>query len=95
MGKMPHESNRFTIHDNIDEDGKIICPAFTIPLLDFGIEPYDVADIDQDGSCPASVLAARKKWKKLYEVIMEKGDVIPLRQMMIKKKHEGQVFNKM
>ena len=93
--KMPAESNRFTIHENIDEDGKIICPAFTVPLLDFGIEADDLVNLEFDASCPSSVIAAKKKWKKLYEVILEKGDVIPLRQMMIKKKHEEQVFNKM
>ena len=91
---------------DIVEDGVVHCPAFTVPLIDFG----DLNESDDDAAIFGggtksrrrqwfadypSIVAAKKKWKKLYEIILDKKSVIPLKQMAIKKKHEDLIFDKM
>ena len=80
---------------------KVQCLAFTSPLLNFGIH-----EGEQDSDCndeqyqnelklnPATA-KAKRKWKRLYEIIMDKRTQIPLKQMTLKAKHEQIIFDQM
>lgn len=93
------ESNLFKYTRNdIVENDIVHCPAFTAPLLDFGGEHNDSDQEDYSKSEFAdfpTIISAKKKWKKLFEIIMDKKGAIPLKQMAIKKKHEDLIFEKM
>lgn len=66
-----------------------------MPLLDFGDQnDSDEDDYVEDARYP-SIVNAKKKWKKLYEIILDKKSAIPLKQMALKKKHEDLIFEKM
>lgn len=39
--------------------------AFTVPLMDFG-HPHNDSDNEDYGDDYASIVSAKKKWKKLY-----------------------------
>ena len=85
----------FKLREAIVENGVVHCPAFSVPLLDFGEQnDSDNEDYSEFAQYP-SIVNAKKKWKKLYEIIMDKKSVIPLKQMAIKKKHEDLIFEKM
>lgn len=42
-----------------------------------------------------SVVKAKRTWKKLFKIILDKRTDIPLKQMAIKAKHENVLFNTM
>lgn len=95
------DSNIFSkLRVDIVEEGKlgqdvVHCPAFTAPLMDFGDQnDSDQEDYSADAQFPA-IVSAKKKWKKLFQIILEKKSFIPLKQMAIKKKHEDLIFEKM
>ena len=61
--------------------------AFTAPLIDFGFhEDSDDGDF-YDINLDPSTVSAKKKWKKLYQVVMDNRTQIPLKQMLWKTKH--------
>ena len=85
----------------VGEDGKVHYPTFTVPLMNFKDDKVSDDDDCDDQVCkggvlePRSVIRARKKWKNIYGLICGSVEDLPLRQMMLKKKHEDQIFKKM
>ena len=69
------EGPKYTIRADIEQDGKVRCPSFTVPLMDFNEK---VADNQKD----------KKPWKGIYDVVCDKRSSLPLSQMMLKQKHE-------
>ena len=92
--KQKEIENKYKIRTEIVEENDVHCLAFTAPLMDYGTHndsDYEVYDDDLD---PCTV-SAKKKWKRLYEIIMDHRTQIPLKQMAWKVKHEQQLFDKM
>lgn len=76
------------------------CPAFSIPLMSFDSESDSDADVPQsdnpnDIDNHPTVIKAKKTWKKLFKLIMDKRSDVPLKQMALKAKHESVLFDKM
>lgn len=59
----------YTVRKDIVEGEDVHCLAFTTPLLDFGND-NDSDNEDYSGMDPISA-SAKKKWHKLYQVIMD------------------------
>lgn len=69
--KEVREVNWYTLRHDISEGNDIHCMAFTAPLMDFGSDnESDQEQYDQD--LLPSVISAKKKWKKLYQIVMDK-----------------------
>ena len=95
------QTSRYRVRDDLFTGDKVQCLAFTSPLLNFGIH-----EGEQDSDCndeqyqnelklnPATA-KAKRKWKRLYEIIMDKRTQIPLKQMTLKAKHEQIIFDQM
>ena len=60
----------YQVRKDISEENEVHCLAFTAPLMDFG--GHNESDQEDYGSLDPSVISARKKWKKLYEIVMDK-----------------------
>ena len=87
--KETKELNLYKLRNNICEGNDVHCLAFTAPLLDFGgHNDSDDEDYGGDLSGLPTIVAAKKKWKKLYSIIMDRRTQIPLKQMAWKAKHE-------
>lgn len=76
------------MRSEISEGNDIRCLAFTAPLMDFGDNNDSDGEDYSEFKDQPSLINAKKKWKKLYEIILDKKTEIPLKQMMLKKKHE-------
>lgn len=68
------------------------CPAFSVPLLDFG---NDNDSYDSLGDMPASIAKAKHKWKEIAKIIFCEQPKIPLKQMAWKAKHQDIIFEQM
>ena len=42
-----------------------------------------------------AILKAKKTWKKLFKLILDKRSDVPLKQMALKAKHESVIFDQM
>ena len=101
--RLPKESNRFKVRFDINEEGEVGCPAFTVPLMQFSDSEDDDLDFDDDDEDDVAnglanylpVRNARRMWNTLGTIVLDKNLDIPLKQMAIKKKHEDQIFEKM
>ena len=62
---------------NIEEDNEVHCLAFTAPLMDFG--QHNDSDCEDYGDLNPSDVSAKKKWKKLYQIVMDHRTQIPLK----------------
>ena len=100
MPKDSQDNSHYKVRQDILENGRVRCPAFSIPLMSFDSES------DSDGEVPQSddkndidnhptVIKARKTWKKLFKLIMDKRSDVPIKQMALKAKHESVLFDKM
>ena len=71
---------------DIEEGNEVHCLAFTAPLIDFG--SHNNSDDEDYGNLDACTVSAKKKWKKLFGIVMDQQTQIPLKQMAWKAKHE-------
>ena len=80
----------------VDEDG-VHCLAYPYALLDLKNDHYEDDPDENYGDLVQypSHVGAKKKWKRLFEVIMDKRTAIPLKQMALKAKHEQVIFDQM
>ena len=83
------------MRNDIVKNGLVRCPAFSVPLLAYreavSSDDEDYGDLEQY----PSIVRARKNWKKIYKIIMDRRTDIPLKQMAIKAKHEFVLHQKM
>ena len=98
--KAAHHSSGYKVRQDILENGRVRCPAFSIPLMSFDSESDSDADVPQsdnpnDIDNHPTVIKAKKTWKKLFKLIMDKRSDVPLKQMALKAKHESVLFDKM
>ena len=56
-------------------------------------EDYTMYDEDLQKLKP--IVKAKKRWKKLFDIVMDKRTDIPLKQMALKAKHENVLMGKM
>ena len=92
-----YEQKNYEVRNEILQNGMIRCPAFSTPLpllSDDSAGDSDGEDYGDLEQFPA-IVKAKKTWKKLFSVIMDKRIDIPLKQMAIKAKHEGVIYDKM
>lgn len=85
----------YKIRNNISEENEVHCLAFTAPLMDFGDQNESDSDDYGDFKHIPSIVSAKKKWKKLSQIILDQRTQIPLKQMALKAKHQDILFNKM
>ena len=84
---------------DLDDEGLVSCPASTVPHFNF--QERSLSDDEEDELLQKQSLevrarvAARKKWKGIFDSVCKERKDLPLRQMMLKKKHEDQIFAKM
>ena len=72
--------NIYTIRNEIVEGNEVHCLAFATPLIDFGDHNYsDDSEYSEDLKQFPSIISAKKKWKKIYQVVMDKKTQIPLK----------------
>ena len=83
----------YAIRTEIGEGNDVQCLAFTAPLMDFG--DHNESDNEDYGDLNPTIVSAKKKWKKLYQIVMDKRTQIPLKQMLWKAKHEQILLDKM
>lgn len=88
------EVDMYTVRKDIVEGDNVHCLAFTAPLLDFGSDNDSDHD-DLYSKIDPHRASAKKKWRKLYDVIMDRKTQIPLKQMAWKAKHETFIFKQM
>ena len=93
-------SNNYEIRNDLFTGEKVQCLAFEYPLINFTNEHGE--DFESDCNSPRyleelamnpATAKAKKKWKRLYEIIMDKRSLIPLKQMALKAKHEQVIFD--
>lgn len=98
QAKKNQQETRYKVRHEIVEHGRIRCPAFSVPLMDFDAEVSDSEDddanVDFDHRHPATV-KAKKTWKKLFKLILDRRTDIPLKQMALKAKHEKVLLERM
>ena len=85
----------YKIRNNISEENEVHCLAFTAPLMDFGDTNESDGEDYSDFKQIRSIVRAKKKWKKLAEIVLDQRTQIPLKQMALKAKHQDILFNKM
>ena len=65
--------------------------------MDFG--NHDESDDDEgkydEWKAHPAIVNAKKKWMRLFEVIMDHRSQVPLKQMALKSKHEQVIFDQM
>ena len=85
------EDGTYRVRQNFDEDGAIHCLAFTVPLFDFDLP----ADLAHDADDFGPIAGAKRNWKHMYEMVLDKSTQIPLKQMCLKAKHEELIYQRM
>ena len=86
------EVNMYKVRKEFCEGNEVHCLAFTAPLLTVGSgQDSDNEDYGELNQFP-SIVNAKKKWKKVYQIVMDKDKKIPLKQMAWKAKHEDKIF---
>lgn len=89
------QATLYNIRNDIVDNGRVRCPAFSVPLMAFdNSDDSDSEDYSAFKMQPYTV-KAKKTWKKLYTLIMDKRTDIPIKQMAIKSKHEDVLFKQM
>ena len=63
-----------------------------MPLMDFGQDIESENDEYEEFKHQPSIIKAKKKWKKIYNIVMDKDKQIPLKQMAWKAKHQDEIF---
>ena len=92
--KLLSQEQNFEIRNEIVDDGRIRCPAFSVPLIAYDSDGDSDQEDYGDLEMFPTIVKAKKTWKKLYKIIMDKRTDIPLKQMAIKAKHEDLIFKK-
>lgn len=92
-------TNNYVIRNDLFVGDKVKCLSFACPLINFQNENNEDFDSDCNSETYLEELAtnpatakAKKKWNRLYEVIMDVRPQIPLKQMALKAKHEELIF---
>ena len=72
MQKRPKETKEhkwYKVRKNICEGEEVRCLPFTAPLIDFGQNESDEEDCGEEIKAQVK---AKRKWLKLYQIIMDK-----------------------
>ena len=79
-------TNKYNLRNDLFTGDKVQCLAFEYPLINFQNEHGEDFDSDCDSEAYLEELAvnpatakAKKKWKRLFEFIMDKRQTIPLK----------------
>ena len=88
------EVNLYKLRNEISEENEVHCLAFTAPLMDYGNHNDSDNEVYQEDEYP-SIIVAKKRWKKLFAMIMDQRTQIPIKQMAWKAKHEDLLFQQM
>ena len=99
LDELKTKANFLVTGCDLDDEGHVSCPASTVPHFNF--QETTPSDDEEDELLQKqslevrAKLAARKKWKSIFDSVCKERKDLPLRQMMLKKKHEDQIFAKM
>ena len=70
---------QYKVRKELNEDGEVHCLAFTTPLMDFGDHSGSDQEVYGDLNLHPTIVSAKRKWKKLSQLILDERTHIPLK----------------
>ena len=77
---MEAEQSYVVRKDIVDEDGRIKCPAFSVPLIAYGSDSDDSDSVDYEWMEDFPTYKnAKKLWNRLAKLILDQKSHIPIK----------------